>query len=116
MVLAPVRLGDAYHEVVDVGEEGQLLRLGATAVLGIPLFLAVDLWSERRRAGLGLRAALWMVGALGLAAFYVLFARWAEPVRFARVLQAGANRILIKPLRPETLVAEARDLLSAHRP
>lgn len=33
----------------------------------------------------------------------------------ARVLQAGANRILLKPLRPETLVAEARDLLSSHK-
>lgn len=28
-----------------------------------------------------------------------------------RVIEAGANRILFKPLRPETLLAETRDLL-----
>ena len=28
-----------------------------------------------------------------------------------RALDAGANRILLKPLRPDTLLAEARDLL-----
>jgi CheY-like chemotaxis protein len=32
-----------------------------------------------------------------------------------RVLQAGANRLLLKPLRAETLVAEARGLLSPAR-
>lgn len=33
-----------------------------------------------------------------------------------RVLQAGANRILLKPLRAETLVAEARGLLPHVKP
>ncbi len=33
----------------------------------------------------------------------------------SRVLEAGANRILIKPLQPETLLAEARHLVSAHK-
>ena len=32
-----------------------------------------------------------------------------------RALDAGANRILLKPLRPDTLLAEARGLLTVQR-
>jgi len=47
----------------------------------IPLFLAVDLWVERGRRGRWSARPFWAVGALGLAAFFMLWGGWSETVR-----------------------------------
>jgi hypothetical protein len=85
-------------EEIRDGEE--VLRLLLTVVLGIPLFLAADLWVERGRRRMVVRAALWAVGVLGLAAFYVLWENWSETVRVARFLQMAVALHLLVAVAP----------------
>jgi hypothetical protein len=86
--------------IEEIRDEEQLLRLLVTVMLGIPLFLAVDVWVERGARKLGVRLALWALGALGLAVFYVLWAGWSEPVRVARLFQTGAGLHLLVAVAP----------------
>lgn len=81
----------AIMAIEEVRDPDQLGRLLVTAMLGISLFLAVDLWVERRGRPMAVRAALWAVGVLGMALFYWLWGGWAEPVRVARTMQTMAG-------------------------
>jgi hypothetical protein len=86
--------------IEEILDEEQTFRLLLTVVLGIPLFLALDLWVERGRRGMAVRTALWVVGALGLAAFYALWQGWSETVRVARFLQTAAALHLLVAVAP----------------
>ena len=86
--------------IEEIRDPDQLLRLLLTVVLGIPLFLAVDLWVERGARGLGLRAGLSALGLLGLVAFYLRWDGWAEPVRAARFLQVAVATHLLVAVAP----------------
>jgi hypothetical protein len=86
--------------IEEIRGEEEILRLLLTVVLGIPLFLAVDLWAERGRRGMAVRAALWGIGALGLAAFYLLWEGWSEPVRVARFFQTATALHLLVAVAP----------------
>jgi hypothetical protein len=86
--------------IEEILEGEQAFRLLLTVVLGIPLFLAVDLWVERGRRGMPVRVALWAAGALGLVAFYLLWEGWSETVRAARFLQVAAALHLLVAVAP----------------
>jgi hypothetical protein len=65
-------------------------RFFGTAALAIPLFVAIDLFAERRRWGLALRAGCWLAGAAGLAGFMVGWYGWSAPVAAARYVTVSA--------------------------
>jgi hypothetical protein len=86
--------------IEEILDEEATFRLLLTVVLGIPLFLAVDLWVERARRRMVVRAVLWAAGALGLAAFCMLWQGWSETVRVARFLQTAAALHLLVAVAP----------------
>jgi hypothetical protein len=85
---------------VDSADEEFWLRLMGTAALAIPLFLAIDLTSERYRWGAGVRAALWAAGAGLLAWFMVAWFDWSESVAAGRYLQLSAAFHLLVAVAP----------------
>ncbi len=74
-------------------------RLLAAASLGLPLFTAITIFGERLRA-LAARAAVALGGLAVLAAVYVSWERWAEPVQLARYIQLSAAFHLLVAFLP----------------
>jgi len=89
----------AVMAIEEVRDPDQLGRLLVTTMLGISLFLAVDLWVERGRP-MAVRAALWAVGLLGMVLFYWRWGGWGEPVRVARTMQTMAGLHFLVAVAP----------------
>lgn len=86
--------------VEDLGDEALLERLLVAALLGIPLFTGLRLLSEGR----GWRGMVaWIPEAVGvavLAAFFLAWPSWSEPMRFAHALQLAAAFHLFVAVAP----------------
>jgi hypothetical protein len=85
---------------VDASDEDFWLRLLFAAALGLPLFFAIRLVSERRAWR---PARVWSVRLLGLAllaAFFFAWPEWSEPVRIERLLQAAIAFHLLAAFAP----------------
>jgi hypothetical protein len=76
------------------------LRLMGTAALAIPLFVAIDLTSERHRWSTAVRAALWTAGGALLAWFMAAWSHWSEPVAGGRYVQLSATFHLLVAVAP----------------
>ncbi len=62
-------------------------RLLVATSLGIPLFIALQLYGERRRHGATTRALVALTGVAALTLVYMSWPGWSEPVRVARYFQ-----------------------------
>jgi len=85
---------------IDASDEDFWLRLLFAAALGLPLFFAIRLVSERRAWR---PARLWSARLLGLAllaAFFFAWPEWSEPVRIERLLQAAIAFHLLAAFAP----------------
>ena len=85
---------------VDASDEDFWLRLLFAAALGLPLFFAIRMVSERRAWRPG---QLWSARLLGLAllvAFFFAWPEWSEPVRIERLLQAAIAFHLLAAFAP----------------
>ncbi|MEE8594734.1 MAG: hypothetical protein V3T25_02595, partial [Gemmatimonadota bacterium] len=102
----PLVLGSAIVAVaagivaIDASDEDFWLRLLFAAALGLPLFFAMRMVSERRAWR---PARLWAARLLGLAllaAFFLAWPEWSEPVRIERLLQAAIAFHLLAAFAP----------------
>jgi hypothetical protein len=85
---------------VDASDEDFWLRLLVSAALGLPLFFAVRITSRKRRWS-PLRTWLVRLGGLGiLAAFFIGWPGWSEPVRAERLVQAAVAVHLLVAFAP----------------
>lgn len=82
--------------------EEPFVRLLVTATLGLPLFLALTLTTERRFAAgdAALRWGLQGAGVVVLAVFWALWPHWPEPVQVARYVQASVAFHLLAAFLP----------------
>lgn len=85
---------------VDAPGEEFWFKLMGTAALAIPLFLAVDLFVERKSLGIGPRLAGWLVGAAILAAYIVAWYNWSDPLAGARWMQSALAFHLMVAIAP----------------
>jgi hypothetical protein len=85
---------------VDAADEEFWFKLMGTAALAIPLFLAVDLFVERRALAIGLRIGGWLVGAAVLAAYLVAWWDWSDPLATARWLQSAVAFHMMVSIAP----------------
>jgi hypothetical protein len=85
---------------VDASDEEFWLRLVFAAALGLPLFFAIRMASERRAWR---PALLWSARLLGLAllaVFFLAWPNWSEPVRIERLIQAAIALHLLAAFAP----------------
>lgn len=82
------------------------LRLMFTALLGLPLFLAIRLWGERRSWRRRSVAAADLIGLAGLGAFLAAWPIWSETVAFTRWFQLAVGLHLLVAVLPYLLVDE----------
>jgi hypothetical protein len=85
---------------VDASDEDFWLRLLFAAALGLPLFFALRIVSERRAWQ---PARVWSARLLGLAAltaFFFAWPDWSEPVQIERLLQAAIAFHLLAAFAP----------------
>jgi hypothetical protein len=75
-------------------------RLFGTAALAIPLFLATDLFAERKAWPTWQRVAAWGVGAVLLAGFMAAWFDWSDPVAGGRYFQVSAAAHLLVAFLP----------------
>ena len=75
-------------------------RFFGTAAMAIPLFVAIDLFAERRRWGLAVRAGCWVAGTAVLTVFMMLWYGWSAPVAAARYVTLSAAFHLLVAFTP----------------
>ena len=80
VLFAAALAGVAGFIAVDTPDEEFWFKLMGTAALAIPLFLAVDLYAERKKLGLRARAIGWLVGAAVLTAYLIAWYGWSDPL------------------------------------
>jgi hypothetical protein len=85
---------------VDATNEEFWLRLTVSAALGLPLFFAARMASERRGWGASRLQSVRLLGLGLLAAFFVAWPSWSEPVRIERLLQAAIALHLLVAFAP----------------
>jgi len=73
--------------VEDVGEIQFFQRLIFAATLGLPLFVALEVFAERHAIVGWRRIGVWVVGAAALAAFLVASAGWSQEILGRRYAQ-----------------------------
>ena len=85
---------------VDASDHELWLRLLATAALGLPLFFAIAVAAERRRWS-GRIGWMARAGGLGLlAAFFIGWSGWSDPIRLERLTQAALAFHLLAAISP----------------
>jgi hypothetical protein len=89
VMFAAALAGFAGVMAVDSPNEEFWFKLMGTASLAIPLFLAVDLYVERKSLGFVPRLIGWLVGASILAAYMVAWYDWSDPLATARWMQSA---------------------------
>jgi hypothetical protein len=72
--------------IEEIGED-TAPRLITAALLGLPLFTALALWTERRAWQLTTRLAVSLVGLAALLVFFLLWPGWSEVGAFTRFAQ-----------------------------
>ncbi|NNG16292.1 MAG: DUF4153 domain-containing protein, partial [Gemmatimonadales bacterium] len=72
--------------IEEVGED-TAPRLITAALLGLPLFTALGLWTERRTWQLTTRLVVSLIGLAALLFFFLLWPGWSEVVAFTRFAQ-----------------------------
>jgi len=91
---------------VDAADEEFWFKIMGTAALAIPLFLAVDLFAERKGLGLGPRAVGWLVGGAVLTAYLVAWWDWSDPLGGWRWAQSALAFHLMVAVAPFVGVTE----------
>lgn len=92
----------------NVGTERTIERLLASAVLGISLFTGLRMLGARLRWRPSLMWAVDALGVLILVGFFVGWAGWPEPLRFARMLQLAVACHLFVAIAPYIVGPEGR--------
>jgi hypothetical protein len=100
LLASVVAAGSASLLVEEVGGATYFQRYLAAATLGLPLFLAVSLFAERRGWTDWRRAITWVVGVAALALVVVLWPRWSVPVQLRRYVQLSAAFHLLAAFLP----------------
>jgi hypothetical protein len=80
VLFAAALAGVAGFIAVDTPDDEFWFKLMGTAALAIPLFLAVDLYAERKKLGLRARAIGWLVGSAVLTAYLIAWYGWSDPL------------------------------------
>ncbi|MDH4351074.1 MAG: DUF4153 domain-containing protein, partial [Gemmatimonadota bacterium] len=99
----------------NIGPERTVERLLASAALGISLFTGLRMLGARLRWRPSLMWAVDALGVLILAGFFVGWAGWAEPLRFARMLQLAVVFHLFVAIAPYIVGPEGRGFWEYNR-
>jgi hypothetical protein len=106
VLFAAALAGVTGYIAVDTPDDEFWFKLMGTAALAIPLFLAVDLFAERKGLRLRARAIGWLVGGAVLAGYLIAWYNWSDPLGGARWAQSALAFHLMVAVAPFIGVTE----------